>query len=72
MDKDFTRSLRFPPRRCGGIIVAELYRMPVARATALFRQYFLSLTPMQIHRRLVIMTRDGVRLRAVEDAGPKV
>jgi predicted nuclease of predicted toxin-antitoxin system len=63
MDKDFTRSLRFPPAKCGGIIVAKLYRMTVAQATAEFRRHFQSLSEDQIRGRLVIMTRDGVRIR---------
>jgi hypothetical protein len=29
MDKDFSRIVRFPPQRCGGIIVVKLYRMTV-------------------------------------------
>lgn len=63
MDKDFTRSLRFPPAKCGGIIVAKLYRMTVAQATAEFRRRFHSLSEDQIRGRLVIITRDGVRIR---------
>jgi len=63
MDKDFTRSLRFPPAKCGGIIVAKLYRMTVAQATAEFRRHFQSLSEDQIRGRLVIITRDGVRIR---------
>jgi predicted nuclease of predicted toxin-antitoxin system len=35
MDKDFTRMLRFPPQRCGGIVVVQLYRIPLLDATAL-------------------------------------
>jgi predicted nuclease of predicted toxin-antitoxin system len=63
MDKDFTRSLRFPPAKCGGIIVAKLYRMTVAQATAEFRRHFQSLSEDRIRGRLIIITRDGVRIR---------
>jgi len=63
MDKDFARSVRFPPARCGGIIVAKLYRMTVDETTALFRRRFESLTEDQVHGRLVIITREGTRLR---------
>ncbi|MFO7650897.1 MAG: DUF5615 family PIN-like protein [bacterium] len=63
MDKDFARSLRFPPSRCGGIIVVKLYRMTVDQATAAFRRCFQSLSEDRIRGRLVIMTRDGVRIR---------
>ncbi|UCG42813.1 MAG: DUF5615 family PIN-like protein, partial [candidate division WOR-3 bacterium] len=63
MDKDFTRSMRFPPARCGDIIVAKLHGMTVAETTALFRRRFESLTEDQVRGRLVIITRDGIRLR---------
>ncbi|MEO0108911.1 MAG: DUF5615 family PIN-like protein [candidate division WOR-3 bacterium] len=63
MDKDFTRSLRFPPAKCGGIIVAKLYRMTVDQATALFRRHFETLSENQIRSRLVIIAREGVRIR---------
>jgi len=63
MDKDFTRSLRFPPAKCGGIVVAKLYRMTVAEATATFQRHFQPLSEDQIRDRLVIVTRDGVRVR---------
>ncbi|MGB9721067.1 MAG: DUF5615 family PIN-like protein [bacterium] len=40
MDKDFSRIRRFPPERCGGILVIKLYRMPVDETTELFKAYF--------------------------------
>jgi len=64
MDKDFTRMLRFPPHRCGGIVVVELYRIPVLEATAILKTYWESLKPEQVARRLVIISRDGIRFRA--------
>jgi predicted nuclease of predicted toxin-antitoxin system len=64
MDKDFSRLMRFPPERCAGIIVAKLYRMPVDETTQVFMRYFKSLDENRIKGRLVIMTRDGVRLKA--------
>ena len=63
MDKDFTRMLRFPPARCGGIVVAMLYRMTVDEATAAFRDRFGSLSASQLRGRLTIITRDRVRIR---------
>jgi predicted nuclease of predicted toxin-antitoxin system len=63
MDKDFTRSLRFPPAKCGGIVVAKLYQMTVAQATETFQLRFQPLSEDQIRGRLVIITRDGVRIR---------
>jgi len=63
MDKDFARTLRFPPHRCGGIVVVRLYRIPVAEATNLFERCFRSLKPEQVAGRLVIISRSGVRTR---------
>ena len=63
MDKDFTGSLRFPPAKCGGIVVAKLYQMTVAQATETFQLRFQPLSEDQIRGRLVIITRDGVRIR---------
>jgi len=68
MDKDFSRIMRFPPERCGGIIVVKLYRMTVEKTTELFRRYFKSLDEEQIKRKLVIMTKDGVSFRSSREA----
>jgi len=66
MDRDFSRILRFPPEQCGGIIVVKLYRMTVDETTKLFKQYFKSLDEEKIKQRLVIMTREGVKIRNSE------
>lgn len=63
MDKDFTRMVRFPPNRCGGIIVAKLYRMKLDETTELFKKLFRTLSEDAIRGRLVVMTREGVRFR---------
>ena len=63
MDKDFARTTRFPPERCGGIIVVKLYRMSVKEATEIFERSFKSLRENDVHKRLVIITRDGIRFR---------
>ncbi len=63
MDKDFTRFLRFPPAECGGIIVLKLYKITVERTTQLFTQYFKTLDEEKIRGQLVIINREGVRLR---------
>jgi len=68
MDKDFTRSLRFPPAKCGGVVVAKLYRMTVAQATATSQRHFQSLSEDKIRGRLIIITRDGVRIRPATNA----
>ncbi len=63
MDKDFSRILRFPPEKCGGIIVAKLYRMTVDKTTLLFRQYFKTIDLVKINGKLIIITPEGVRMR---------
>ncbi len=40
MDKDFSRITRFPPKRCGGIIVVKIYKMTVDKTTELFKNFF--------------------------------
>lgn len=67
MDKDFSRMVRFPPERCGGIIVVKLYRMTVDKTTEVFKQYFKSLDEEKITGQLVIITREGVRLRTPKE-----
>ena len=62
MDKDFTRTLRFPPEQCGGIIVIQLYRMTVNDATETFKKLFKSMNQKKISNRLVIITKDEVRI----------
>ena len=63
MDKDFTRTLRFPPDRCGGIIVAKLYKTGVDETTEIFGGFFKTLDENVIRGNLVIITREGVRIR---------
>ncbi len=63
MDKDFSRMIRFPPERCGGIIVVKLYRMTVKRVTDLFKRYFRTFEPAKITRKLVIITPEGTKFR---------
>ncbi len=67
MDKDFTRTLRFPPDRCGGIIVTKLYRITVSEATKLFKRYFNTLDKDDISGNLVIITREGVGVRTLRN-----
>lgn len=63
MDKDFSRTLRFPPENCQGIIVIKIYRLPVDKTTELFIGYFKELDEEKITNNLVIIEPDGVRIR---------
>ena len=64
MDKDFSRMLRFPPEKCGGIIVVKLYKMTVDKATKICKQYFRTIDLTKIAHKLVIITPEGVKLRS--------
>lgn len=63
MDKDFTRTLRFPAENCGGIVVIKLYRRTVEETTSLFIKHFNTLSAELIARRLVIIIPEKVRIR---------
>ncbi len=63
MDKDFTRIFRFPPEKCGGIVVAKLYKKPVNETLAIFKKYYQSIKDEDIKKNLVIITPEGVRIR---------
>ncbi len=65
MDKDFSRIIRFPPQRCGGIIVVKLYKMTVDKTTELFKKNFNTMDKKKIEGQLVIITKDGVRIRGI-------
>jgi predicted nuclease of predicted toxin-antitoxin system len=36
MDKDFSRIFRFPPEKCGGIIVVKIYKRKVEETLKIF------------------------------------
>ncbi|OHC00299.1 MAG: hypothetical protein A3G70_06045 [Planctomycetes bacterium RIFCSPLOWO2_12_FULL_39_13] len=63
MDKDFTRIFRFPPEKCGGIVVAKLYKRPVNETLTIFKKYYQSIKEEDMKRNLVIITPEGVRIR---------
>lgn len=64
MDKDFLRMYRFPPRACGGIIVAKIYRRSVDETTRIFKTYFEQMGEERIKGNLVIITPEGIRVRS--------
>ena len=63
MDKDFTRMFRFPPAKCGGIIVVKIYKRTVDETLSIFRNFFDHIQEKDIHRNLIIITPEGVRIR---------
>jgi predicted nuclease of predicted toxin-antitoxin system len=69
MDKDFSRVFRFPPEKCGGIIVIKIYKRTVDETLEIFKKFFASLKKKDIRKNLVIITPDGVRIRRSSGAG---
>lgn len=65
MDKDFANMVRFPPDRCGGIIVLKIYRFTVDETTAIFKRHFNTLSSDLVSKRLTIISPDKVRIRPV-------
>ncbi|MBI5748508.1 MAG: DUF5615 family PIN-like protein [Nitrospinae bacterium] len=63
MDKDFARIFRFPPERCGEIVVAKIYKRPVDETLTIFKKYYQSIKKEDIKGNLVIITPEGVRIR---------
>jgi len=63
MDKDFSRSFRFPPQKCGGIVVVKIYRRSVDETLSIFKKFYESIREKNILKNLVIITPEGVRIR---------
>ena len=63
MDKDFSRIFRFPPEKCGGIIVVKICRRTVEETLTLFKKHYMGISEKDINKNLVIITSDGVRIR---------
>jgi predicted nuclease of predicted toxin-antitoxin system len=63
MDKDFSRTFRFPPEKCGGIIVVKIYKRPVDETLEMFKKFYGRLREEDIRKNLVIITPDDVRIR---------
>lgn len=62
MDKDFSRIFRFPPEKCGGIIVAKIYKRTVDDTLSIFKKFYESLQEKDILENLIIITPEGVRI----------
>jgi predicted nuclease of predicted toxin-antitoxin system len=63
MDKDFSRMFRFPPEKCGGIIVVKIYKRTVDETLSIFKKFYESIKEEDILENLVIITAEGVRIR---------
>lgn len=65
MDKDFSRIFRFPPEKCGGIIVVKIYKRTVDETLLIFKKFYKSLQKKDIFKNLVIITPEGTRIRKI-------
>jgi len=63
MDKDFSRIFRFPPEKCGGIVVVKIYKRTVDETVSIFKKFYKSIQEKDIKGNLVIITPEGVRIR---------
>ena len=63
MDKDFSRMFRFPPQKCGGIVVVKIYKRTVDETLSIFMRFYESLQEKDILENLVIITPEGVRIK---------
>jgi predicted nuclease of predicted toxin-antitoxin system len=63
MDKDFSRMFRFPPEKCGGIIVVKIYKRTVDDTLSIFKKFYESLQEKDILENLIIITPEGVRIK---------
>ena len=63
MDKDFTRIFRFPPEKCGGIVVAKIYKRTVDETLTIFKKYYQPIKEEDIKGNLIIITPEGIRIR---------
>jgi predicted nuclease of predicted toxin-antitoxin system len=63
MDKDFSKIFRFPPEKCGGIIVIKIYKRTVDETLSIFKKFYESIQGENIHKNLVIITPEGVRIK---------
>lgn len=63
MDKDFSRVFRFPPEKCGGIIVVKIYKFTVEETLKIFKKNYKNIQEQDIHCNLVIINPDGFRIR---------
>ena len=66
MDKDFSRIFRFPPEKCGGIIVVKIYKRTVDETLALFKKYYHSILEKDIAKNLIIITPEGLRIKRLK------
>jgi predicted nuclease of predicted toxin-antitoxin system len=63
MDKDFSRTFRFPPEKCGGIVVVKIYKRNVDETLSIFKKFYESIQEKDMLKNLVTISPEGVRIR---------
>lgn len=63
MDKDLSRTFRFPPEKCGGIVVVRIYKRTVDDTLSIFKKFFESIQEKDMLGNLVTISPEGVRIR---------
>jgi predicted nuclease of predicted toxin-antitoxin system len=63
MDKDFSRTFLFPPRKCGGIIVVKIYKRTVDETLEIFKKFYSFIKEEDVVENLVIITPEGMKIR---------
>jgi len=63
MDKDFSRIFRFPPEKCGGIIVVKIYKRKVKETLRIFRKHFETIGDDKVRKNQIVITSVGVRIK---------
>ncbi|MDI6736808.1 MAG: DUF5615 family PIN-like protein [bacterium] len=63
MDKDFSRIFRFPPDKCGGIIVIKIYKRTLDETLKLFKKFYGFIKEEDVSENLVIITPENVKIR---------
>ena len=62
-DKDFANIIWYPPKSLRGIIRIKIHPPVIEEILSRLSDLFNKLTPQQIDKKLVILERDGFRIR---------
>jgi len=66
MDKDFSRIFRFPPEKCGGIIVVKIYKRTVEETLRIFKKYFETIGDEKVRKNQIVITPVGARIKRLK------
>lgn len=66
MDKDFSRVFRFPPNKCGGIIVIKIYKRTIDETLEIFKKFYKLIKEEDVFENLITITPENVRIRRIK------